>query len=219
MSGPPRQRRRFLRRRRRREEDYIWFYPFPEHVEERCRHHHPELDDRDWKLIEQGLREWFLCCAFRDGEVLGMPSRLVDEAWHEFILDSRAYTEFCERAFGEYLHHTPEPAMTTPMPEALDATTRAWERSGMADVGGAVLWKLDAMVGAADAVGDAVAGGDGGHHHHDAGGESSGSVEVVEAGGAESGGAGDFGGSDSGGGGDSGSSDSGGGGGCGGGGE
>ena len=37
-----------------------------------------------------------------------MPSRLVDEAWHEFILDSLSYTRFCEAAFGGYLHHTPD---------------------------------------------------------------------------------------------------------------
>ena len=84
------------RRRQLRNEDYIWQFQFPERIEERCRHHHPDLTHEDWKLIEQGLREWFLCCAWRDGEVLGMPSRLVDEAWHEFILDSRAYTEFCQ---------------------------------------------------------------------------------------------------------------------------
>jgi hypothetical protein len=189
MSGPPRQ-RRFLRRRQRRDQDYIWFYPFPEHIEERCRRDRPDLTDREWKLVEQGLREWFVCCAWRDGEVLGMPSRLVDEAWHEFILDSRAYTEFCERAFGEYLHHTPEPAMTTPMAGALDATLRAWDRSGVSGVEGAVLWELDALVGVSNMIG----GGDGGHHQHGSGGEFSGSFE-----GAEASGGGDSGGSDSGG--------------------
>jgi hypothetical protein len=200
-----------LRRRRRRDEDYIWFYPFPEHVEARCRQHHPELTDHDWKQIEQGLREWFLCCAWRDGEVLGMPSRLVDEAWHEFILDSRHYTEFCERAFGEYLHHTPETSMTTPMSGALEATSRAWDRTGM-DGGSAVLWGLDAAIGS------------GGHHHHESSGESVTSFEASEAnageagagepGGAEAAG-GDSGGGDSGGsscgGGDSGGSSCGGG--------
>jgi hypothetical protein len=178
LSRPPRRRRRWwsLRRGPRRDEDYIWFYPFPEHVEERCRHHHPELSDHDWKLIEQGLREWFLCCAWRDGEVLGMPSQLVDEAWHEFILDSRHYTEFCERAFGEYLHHTPESSMTTPMPSALDATTRAWDRAP--GEGAAVLWSLDATVGS------------GGHHHHDSGGEAGGGGET---GGGEAAGSGETG--------------------------
>ncbi len=37
-----------------------------------------------------------------------MPSRIVDHAWHEFILDSASYIDFCDRAYGEYLHHIPE---------------------------------------------------------------------------------------------------------------
>jgi hypothetical protein len=202
------------RRRRRRDEDYIWTYQFPEHVEERCRHRHPDLTDREWKLVDQGLREWFLCCAWRDGEVLGMPSRLVDEAWHEFILDSRAYTDFCDRAFGEYLHHTPEASMTTPMSGALDATSRAWDRSAAGGPTGAVLWGLDALLGVQHALEGAVSGGDSGPHHHGSVGEFEPAGEAAEAGGGDSGGGGDPGG----GGGDSGGGDSGGGG-CGGGGE
>lgn len=219
MSGPSRQRKpggvHLRRRRPRRDEDYIWAYQFPEHVESRCRRDRPELTDREWKLVEQGLREWFLCCAWRDGEVLGMPSRLVDEAWHEFILDSLSYTEFCERAFGEYLHHTPEASMSTPMSGALDATSRAWDRSGPAGPSGGVLWSLDALLGLPQMVGG---GGGGGHHHHSGGEngastESGSSSEGVEVGAGDSGG----GGGDSGGGG-CGGGDSGGGGGCGGGG-
>src|ERR1700749_2272983 len=112
------------RRRQRRDEQYIWNYPFPPQVETRCRERAPWIGDEQWRLTEQGLREWFLLCAWRDGEVLGMPSKLVDDAWHEFILDSVAYTRFCKQAFGEYLHHTPDEAMSTPMGDALGATSR-----------------------------------------------------------------------------------------------
>ncbi len=34
-----------------------------------------------------------------------MESKLVDEAWHLFILDTRNYFTFCECVFGHYLHH------------------------------------------------------------------------------------------------------------------
>ena len=34
-----------------------------------------------------------------------MQSKRVDDAWHKFILDTRNYHAFCERVFGEYLHH------------------------------------------------------------------------------------------------------------------
>ncbi len=36
-----------------------------------------------------------------------MPSRVVDIAWHEFILYTKDYHRFCNRAFGCYLHHNP----------------------------------------------------------------------------------------------------------------
>jgi len=35
------------------------------------------------------------------------PSQRVDLAWHEFILCTRAYQEFCEVHFGRMIHHDP----------------------------------------------------------------------------------------------------------------
>lgn len=31
----------------------------------------------------------------------------IDQMWHEFILFTRDYTQFCEHYFGEYMHHMP----------------------------------------------------------------------------------------------------------------
>lgn len=31
----------------------------------------------------------------------------LDKMWHEFILFTREYHEFCDRFFGEYIHHIP----------------------------------------------------------------------------------------------------------------
>jgi hypothetical protein len=36
-----------------------------------------------------------------------VPSVQVDAAWHAFILHTRAYAQFCESAYGTYLHHDP----------------------------------------------------------------------------------------------------------------
>ncbi|HEX5713518.1 MAG TPA: hypothetical protein VFX85_09420 [Solirubrobacterales bacterium] len=144
-------RRRLLTRKRsraaRRGEAYIAAYEFPAHIERRVRRRFPELDDAGWALVEQGLREWFVCCAWRGRTVLGMPSRLVDEAWHEFLLDSLAYMSFCQEAFGEYLHHTPDEAMVMPMGDALGDTVRAWDRSDMGAQRKSVLWDLDRRLG------------------------------------------------------------------------
>jgi len=51
--------------------------------------------------------------------MVAMPSPVVDEAWHEFILFTRSYRTFCRKALGRFLHHTPT--------EALSASTLAQE--------------------------------------------------------------------------------------------
>lgn len=35
------------------------------------------------------------------------PSTDIDEVWHNHILHTKEYIEFCNHAFGEYLHHSP----------------------------------------------------------------------------------------------------------------
>lgn len=141
------------RRSARKAEAYIVACKFPSHVSRRVIRREPRLDEASWPLVEQGLREWFVCCAWRGHTILGMPSRLVDEAWHEFILDSLAYVRFCENAFGEYLHHTPDEAMSTPMPDALADTVRAWDRSDMGSSEESVLWDLDRRIGVEQSLG------------------------------------------------------------------
>jgi hypothetical protein len=130
------------RRTARKAEAYIASYTVPAHISSRVRRR-DQLDEAGWELVERGLREWFVCCAWRGRTILGMPSRLVDEAWHEFILDSLSYTRFCNVAFGGYLHHTPDEAMSTPMGNALYQTVRAWDRSEMGSSEESVLWDLD----------------------------------------------------------------------------
>ena len=53
-----------------------------------------------------------------------MPSKAVDEAWHEMILMTREYTEFCQRAFGRYLHHLPDTTLDVPMHQLNEHTLR-----------------------------------------------------------------------------------------------
>lgn len=36
------------------------------------------------------------------------PLLIIDEMWHEFILVTRDYTQFCEDMFGRYIHHRPD---------------------------------------------------------------------------------------------------------------
>jgi hypothetical protein len=43
---------------------------------------------------------------------LSMPSVLVDDMWHKFLLHTRDYAAFCDAAFGRFLHHEPESTLT-----------------------------------------------------------------------------------------------------------
>lgn len=35
------------------------------------------------------------------------PSRRVDDVWHQFILHTLIYHEYCTKCYDKYLHHTP----------------------------------------------------------------------------------------------------------------
>ncbi len=39
-----------------------------------------------------------------------MHSLRVDEAWHQFILFTKQYSDFCQRFFGRFIHHSPSNA-------------------------------------------------------------------------------------------------------------
>jgi hypothetical protein len=105
------------------------------------------------ELIDTGLRQWLRCCAaaLRDNQVIGMPSHAVDEAWHGLILCTARYAEFCDKAYGRFLHHHPEggaPAglVTDSTNEQLRRTVIAWSVVAQPDER-CVLWELDERVG------------------------------------------------------------------------
>jgi hypothetical protein len=94
------------RRRLERRRGFIESYAFPPALPDKLG---GELEDeRAVALALEGLRAWYLACLWADRKTLGMPSRAVDVAWHEMILMTREYHAFCDRAFGHYLHHSPE---------------------------------------------------------------------------------------------------------------
>lgn len=69
---------------------------------------HPQLTLKDCHLVARALRTFFLAYLKSGGRgSVGMPSRVVDDLWHEFILDTRGYARFCQQAFGRYFHHVP----------------------------------------------------------------------------------------------------------------
>jgi uncharacterized membrane protein YgcG len=77
------------------------------------------------EIALDGLRGWYLACLYADNALIGMPSKAVDEAWHEMILMTREYTSFCDRAFGRYLHHNPDSVITNVTLDEITAGTLA----------------------------------------------------------------------------------------------
>lgn len=115
----------YLYVRERRQLAFISGYRFHVAIRDKLRERRPELSDADRERVLEALRQYFRMCRRARRRVVAMPSQVVDDAWHAFILYTRAYKEFCRRALGRFLHHTPAQAMRSPT-DAQDAIKRAW---------------------------------------------------------------------------------------------
>ncbi len=87
---------------------YIRKYAFPLSVAHSLKVQYPGITDGAIEEVLNQLRTYFLICKEYDGKPVAMPSKLVDSAWHNFILSTQRYRVFCQEAFGWYLHHLPE---------------------------------------------------------------------------------------------------------------
>jgi hypothetical protein len=103
----------FMSRRHRilRREQFIRSHVFSRGLLDGLRKVHPTLTEKDEFLVARALRSFFLIHLRTAPTGIGMPSRVVDDLWHEFILDTREYSAFCEQAFGAYFHHIPAAKM------------------------------------------------------------------------------------------------------------
>ena len=114
--------RRWIKASRQR---FLDEFELPAGVMERMALKRPELTAEQQSLVQRGLQQYFRICLAAGGRFVSMPSQVVDDLWHEFILFTRLYQRFCERALGQYLHHTPAQAMPTPN-AATEGIQRAW---------------------------------------------------------------------------------------------
>lgn len=63
-----------------------------------------------------------------------VPNKILDEYWHQHILDTRKYAADCEEIFGFYLHHDPYFGIESEEDrqlnlEAFAATQQLWEEA------------------------------------------------------------------------------------------
>lgn len=98
-------------KKRRKNLLYIEGFEFPATIRKKVKEKYTHLNNADIDKVEVGLREWFYVCHFARGKPVSMPSQVVDVAWHEFILFTKFYNDFCLKAFGKFLHHNPAEAM------------------------------------------------------------------------------------------------------------
>ena len=81
-------------------------YRFNSALEHKVRELYPSLSASDVEKVFDGLRQFFLIAHHAKKEVT-MPSRLIDDTWHQFILFTDEYSRFCSGAFGKLFHHRP----------------------------------------------------------------------------------------------------------------
>ncbi len=114
-------------RAKRRAEDAVTDLQLPDPVLRQLRRALPQCTPAELDEVQAALRTYFRLIqrsgAVKRGFVLGMPSRAVDEAWHAFILETRAYAAFCQTAFGGMLHHT---GFANGSGEAFEALYNTW---------------------------------------------------------------------------------------------
>jgi hypothetical protein len=98
---------------------------FPRFLGAKLRTQYPQLGVRDVELVLHGLRQFFMAHLRSQRQFVAMPSQVVDAAWHEFILHTRAYDAWCSAAFGNLMHHTPAEVLGRD-PKRNDGLRRAW---------------------------------------------------------------------------------------------
>ena len=110
---------------RKHHADFIDAFPYQRMLDRRLAEKRPELTPTQREMVFVGLKEFFHLCNLSGRRMVSMPSQVVDDAWHEFILFTRQYQRFCDQGLGRFLHHTPAEAMSSPT-VAQDGIKRAW---------------------------------------------------------------------------------------------
>ena len=81
--------------------------PLPNFLKHKLVTAYPHLTLRDAELVERGLRQFFTACQRSNRRFVAMPSQVVDSMWHEFILHTSAYREWCTLVIGRFVDHVP----------------------------------------------------------------------------------------------------------------
>lgn len=112
--------------RRKKRLAFIESYSWPSGLINRLHHHYPHLRATDDTKISNGLKQFFRAYLNGGLQPVAMPSQAADDLWHEFIIYTKAYQQFCDRAFGRFLHHTPAVALKNGAKSDNEGLRRVW---------------------------------------------------------------------------------------------
>jgi len=91
--------------------NFIEGFIFPKAINNKISKVYPHLSQEEIDFALESLKSFFIISHRAGLKPVAMPSQVVDLAWHEFIIFTKDYEYFCNRAFGQFLHHTPTEAM------------------------------------------------------------------------------------------------------------
>lgn len=111
---------------RYRRAEFIRSYQFPKGLFDKLAARRPELARKDIALVSRGLRHYFLAYLRSGRRFVSMPSQAADDLWHEFILYTRNYEQFCRQAFGGFFHHSPAVVLAPAQRDTNAGLRRVW---------------------------------------------------------------------------------------------
>ena len=80
---------------------------FPEKVTHELKQKYPDMNPKYYKLALDATEQYFQLHKKYSKKFLYMPSEVADLVWHNFILHTREYMNYCDKEFGTYFHHSP----------------------------------------------------------------------------------------------------------------
>ena len=63
-------------------------------------------DDDSLNATINEYGKFLYLCQLYPGQLV--PGKRIDQVWHDHILHTQRYTNFCETEFGRYIHHVPK---------------------------------------------------------------------------------------------------------------
>ena len=86
---------------------------------------HQVLESEAVERFEETKKFLYLCA--KNKGINYAPSIEIDKMWHEFILNTRLYRQYCSNRFGKYVDHLPTSPIAMPTDERSTSNSLAGE--------------------------------------------------------------------------------------------